>query len=226
MPDHNAAETNDGQPLDPTRRTVRRIFNNGSWQQGGRLYGGFWETMRREDRFRLLRIGTRTHPEGEPIANVDHGQLFPRLAYLQTGNAPPDTDLYDIIGDGLYRDGWKQLLNALLLTSKRLGNWPEGARSCFSSNTTLHDAIAAISARHSPIAHLFCRGVGLGMMMQESEMLIATLRQLFTQGVTALPLHDSCLTAVSEAPAAEATMRAIFANLTGGADASIKTTIS
>ena len=91
----------DGQPIDPLRRTVRRIFNNASWQQGGRLYGGFWETMRREDRFRLLRIGTRSYPEGEPIANVDHGQLFPRLAYLQTGQAPPDLDLYDINGDGL-----------------------------------------------------------------------------------------------------------------------------
>jgi hypothetical protein len=64
------ARTDDGQPLDPTRRTVRRIFNNGNWDQGGRLYGAFWETMRREDRFRLLRIGTGAHPEGEPIANV------------------------------------------------------------------------------------------------------------------------------------------------------------
>jgi hypothetical protein len=73
LPDGNSAQTDDGQPVDPLRRTVRRIFNNGSWEEGGRLYGAFWETMRREDRFRLLRIGTQSHPDGEAIANVDYG---------------------------------------------------------------------------------------------------------------------------------------------------------
>jgi hypothetical protein len=68
----------DGEPIDPTRRSVRRIFNNGDWREGGRLFDGFWESMRREDRFILLRIGTEAHPEGEPIANVDFSQLFPR----------------------------------------------------------------------------------------------------------------------------------------------------
>ena len=37
--------------------------------------------MRREDRFKFLRICTKAHPEGERIANVDFGQLFPTLAY-------------------------------------------------------------------------------------------------------------------------------------------------
>jgi hypothetical protein len=73
-----------GQPIDPLRRSVRRIFNNGSWNQGGRLFDGFWETMRREDRFEILRIATEQSPEGEPVANVDFGQLFPRLAYVRS----------------------------------------------------------------------------------------------------------------------------------------------
>jgi hypothetical protein len=30
------ALTEDGQPIDPTRRAVRRIFNNGNWREGGR----------------------------------------------------------------------------------------------------------------------------------------------------------------------------------------------
>ena len=119
LPDYRQARAKDGQPIDPLRKTVRRIFNNGSWEQGGRLYGAFWETMKREDRFRLLRIGTRSQPDGEPIANVDHGQLFPRLAYIAVGHAPVEgEDLYDIVGDGLHRDGWKQLVNALLLSER------------------------------------------------------------------------------------------------------------
>jgi len=132
--------------------------------------------MRRDDRFRLLRIGTRAHPKGEPIANVDYGQLFARLAYLEAGHTTPsEGDLYDIAGDALNREGWKQLLNALLLTSKPLGNWPEGAREKFPPGTNLREAVSAIRERHALIAHLFGSGVGIRLMVSESGMLIETL---------------------------------------------------
>ena len=106
--------TEDGQPIDPTRRSVRRIFNNGSWYEGGRLFDGFWETMRRDDRFQFIRICTERNPEGERIANIDFSQLFPTLAYHKIGRAPPEGDLYDIVGDGSSREGWKKLVNAML----------------------------------------------------------------------------------------------------------------
>ena len=57
-------------------------------------------------------------------------------------------------------------------------------------------------------------------------MLVETLLRLFRRGITALPLHDSVLCAVSDAEIAEATMRAVFANFTGGARASIKISTS
>jgi hypothetical protein len=225
LPGYQELATEDGQPIDPLRHTVRRIFNNGNWEQGGRLYGAFWEIMRREDRFRFLRIGTRSHPEGETIANVDYGQLYPRLAYLEAGQCPPeDVDLYDITGDGQHRDGWKQLVNALLLTNKAFRSWPEGAAKHFPPGTKLRDAVSAIRRRHVPIADLFGSGAGIKLMRKESDMLIATLLRMFRHGVTALPLHDSVLCAVSDAPAAEATMRTVFVNFTGGAQPSIKTT--
>ena len=55
----------DSEVIASYRRTLRRTFNNKSWQQGGRLSGGFWMTMPRKDRFRLIRIG------GEPVADGD-----------------------------------------------------------------------------------------------------------------------------------------------------------
>jgi hypothetical protein len=227
LPDNRQARASNGQPIDPLRKTVWRIFNNGSWEQGGRLYNGFWETMKREDRFRLLRISTRSHPDGEPIANVDHGQLFPRLAYIAIGLPPAeDEDLYDITGDGFHREGWKQLVNALLLSEKAFRSWPKGASASFSPGTKLRDVVAAIRKRHAPIAHLFGSGAGIRFMWQESLMLIETLLRLYRRGITALPLHDSVLCAVTDAPIAEATMRTVFANFTGGARASIKISTS
>jgi hypothetical protein len=224
LPD-SQAETDDGQPVDPTRRAVRRIFNNGSWDQGGRLYGGFWETMRRVDRERLLRIGTNTCPEGERVANVDYGQLFARLAYFEVGQSPaPDVDLYDIVGDGQNRDGWKRLVNVLLLTEKPLRNWPEGVLEEFSPGTVLKELLTAIYQRHAPIAHLFGCGAGLRLMRRESDILIEVVLRLFADGITALPLHDSVLVASQEVAAAEAVMTAVFAKKTAGGAASIKTT--
>jgi hypothetical protein len=217
------AETDDGQPIDPTRRTVRRIFNNGSWGQGGRLYGGFWETMRREDRQRLLRIGTSSCPEGQAVSNVDYGQLFTRLAYLEVGQQPPDGDLYDIKRDGQNRDGWKRLVNVLLLTDRPLRNWPEGVVNEFSPGTALREAVDAVYQRHAAIAPLFGCGAGLRLMRRESDVLIEVVRRLFACGITALPLHDSVLVAKSEATTAEAVMGAVFGEFTGGAAVSIKT---
>lgn len=212
----------DGQPIDPTRRSLRRIFNNGDWQQGGRLFDGFWENMRRADRFRLLRIGTAAHPEGEPVANVDFGQLFPTLAYLKANCEPPEGDLYDIIGDGTHRDGWKQLINALLFATERMTRWPQGASSMFPKGAKLSDAIALIRHVHAPIAHLFGMGIGFNLMLIESEILIVALEHLAHVGITALPLHDSVLVAGSQAKAAEAIMAEAFGVYAANARAKLK----
>jgi len=73
--DDGAAESvdEDGLPIALFRRSLRRTFNNASWQAGGRLSGAFYMSMARSDRFRRIRIS------GERIADVDYQQLYPRL---------------------------------------------------------------------------------------------------------------------------------------------------
>jgi hypothetical protein len=214
------ADGKDGQPIDPLRRTVRRIFNNGSWREGGRLFDGFWESMRREDRFRLLRIRSAAHPEGEPIANVDFSQLFPRLAYWRVKATPPDDDLYDLIGGGLPRDGLKKLFNSLFY--RPLRNWPAETAELFPEGTKLRDAVRLISDAHAPIARLFGTGVGYGLMFAESCILIEALGTLYGQGIAALPLHDSVLVARSEADAAKRAMMDAFTAATGVSGGKLK----
>lgn len=215
--------TEDGHPIDPTRRSLRRIFNNGKWSEGGRLFDGFWETMRRADRFKFLRIGTAANPEGEGIANVDFSQLFPTLAYHRIGCEPPNCeDLYDICGNGTSRDGWKRLVNALLFATSPLKAWPSETSSCFPTGMKLKKALALITSFHAPIAPLFGTGVGFRLMLIESEILIRALQQLSHEGVTALPLHDSVLVARSEAEPAKRIMEIAFAEFYAGARAKLK----
>lgn len=193
------------QPIDPTKRSVRRIFNNGVWTDGGRLYGAFWETMPRSMRFDLLRIGSAKVPAGESICDVDYGQLFPRLAYARADVSETPDELYDVFGDGSSRGGVKKLLNALLFHKGRLTRWPTGTGKHF-GGMKLSEAVAAIYSAHQPIAHLFGTGIGHKLAFMESTILIEVLQRLRFINVVALPLHDAVLVAQSNAEVAKREM--------------------
>ncbi|MBR0791122.1 hypothetical protein JQ631_18750 [Bradyrhizobium manausense] len=199
----------DGQVIAPYRRSLRRIFNNADWKQGGRLAGGFWMGMERAERFERIRI------DGERIADVDYRQLFPRLAYVRAGKPQPEGDIYDVAGDASGRDGWKTLMNAMLFSDGSLRNWPEDTLQHFPSGTKLRDAIKMLLARHAPIANLFGAGLGFQLMRIESDMLIGIITHLASIGVTALPLHDAVLVAESKADVAADAMQAAFSMWTG-----------
>lgn len=200
----------DRTPIDPTRRTVRRIFNNGAWTEGGRFFDGFWETMPKAERFDRLRIATAETPEGERIINVDFGQLFPSLAYSMQDLPRPDGDLYDVRGDGLHRDGFKKLLNALLFATQPMTRWPTDTASEFPAGTKLQAVLGEIVSYHEPIARLFGTGIGFRLMNLESAILLDALFRLYAIGVTALPLHDSILVAASQETAARDAMQQAY----------------
>ncbi|TWI71977.1 hypothetical protein IQ16_02651 [Bradyrhizobium huanghuaihaiense] len=193
----------DGQIIAPYRRSLRRIFNNATWLHGGRLAGGFWMSMERTERSRI-RI------DGQRVAEIDYGQLFPRLAYVRAGAPQPEDDLYDVFGKGTGRDGCKKLMNALLFSRGPLKNWPEDTRRHFPDGINLRTAVEMLAAKHAPIAHLFGRALGFQLMRIESDMLIEVLTELSAAGVTALPLHDAVLVAKSHVGVAQETMGAAF----------------
>lgn len=206
----------DGQPIDPHQRALYRVFNNGDWKQGGRLFGACWLTMARDERFRILRI------DDEQVVNVDYMQLFPRLAYAGAQAEQPADDVYDVSEDGLSREGWKRLTNALLFAQKPLKQWPDETKQHFPESTSLRNAIQAINRKHEPIAPLFNQGIGFRLMRVESDMLISVVTALFKSGVTALPLHDAVLVARSQADTAKDFMQAEFERRTGSRCAIVK----
>lgn len=199
----------DGQVVILHRRSLRRIFNNSTWQNGGRLAGGFFMSMARSERFERIRL------DGERIADVDYRQLFPRLAYVRAQAEQPEGDIYDVMGDGTGRDGCKMLLNAFLFANGRLGNWPKDSREHFPAGMKLGDAIDMMKRKHAPIAHLFGTGLGFELMRIESDMLISIVAHLFKKGITALPLHDAVLVARSHAETAQRLMQDEFTLRTG-----------
>lgn len=178
-----------GRAIDPTRRTLTRIFNNGSWEEGGRIgNGAFWTGLSREDRFRLLRI------DGEPVASADYRQCQPRVLFAFEGAEQPPGDLYDIRGDGLWRKGWQRLLTACLFAKPPgLRNWPDNCREHFGQNPPrLPEAISELEAKLAPIAHhiSFATRVGHRLNKIEGDMILDALEALLRKGITALPVYD------------------------------------
>lgn len=205
----------DGFTIRPDARTLRRIYNNADWTQGGRLYDGWWQSMKRELRLHLIRI------DGETTANVDFSQFNLRLAYALAKTKPPKGDLYDVTGRdargpkwSALREGRKKLTNAMINRSTPLARWPgktpeerRDLAASFPPGTTARTATSDIRAKHSSIADYFESACGLGFMRIESDILVATLLSLMKRGITALPVHDAVLVPERHAATAKATMQ-------------------
>ena len=195
--------------VDLSNRRMRRIFSNGSWQLGGRLYGGFWQQLPRPIRLAGVRI------DGERVVALDFSAMNAVLAYAEVKAQPPDGDLYTLQGFEDHRDGVKKLFNAMLFNTKVPIRFPKGTKQLFSHRTKAAHVTDAILRAHAPLSSIFGTGVGLSLMYRESEVLMAVLRSLGDQGVTALPVHDAIVVKRAEVDRGEAAMVHQFAQRTG-----------
>lgn len=194
--------------VDLRDRAVRRIFNNGRFDQGGRLYGGFWQALRKKDRADALRL------DGDSVVTLDFRQMAPRLLYAQAGAQPP-ADCYSVPGYERFRSGWKKLLNSMLFAGTGLGRLPKGTGALLPPRIGVERAKALILEHNAPIASLIHPDVGFGLMFQESEILIDILLEMAPKDVPALPIHDAVIVPEYLKEIAAEVMDAVFRRHTG-----------
>ncbi|MBB4521927.1 UNVERIFIED_ORG: hypothetical protein M2435_001957 [Rhizobium sophorae] len=200
----------DTNPIpDTSERALRRIFTQGDFSSGGRLFGGFWQAMGKDDRFDRLVI------DGEAIVELDYAQMGPRQLYGMVGAAPNMADLYAIPGFEEYRKGIKIVFSAMTFHDKPLSRMPRGAGGKFQKGARIGDITEAIMHHHPAIADLFFQGAGHHIQFQESQMMVDILRRLKSQGIVALPIHDAILVAASNQQAARQVMVDVFSDHVG-----------
>jgi hypothetical protein len=195
--------------VDLGQRYLRRIFNDGSLDRGGRLFYGFWQDLKKAPRKQFLRI------DGRPIASLDFAQMSVRLAYSQVGVKPPDGDLYSVLGVGGRREGVKQVLNALFAASKLPSRMPQGARELFPRRIKVADVIEAISHRHPALVPLFGTAQALVHQNIDSRVVVRSLLKLKMLGVVALPIHDCLLVKDVHASLTKEVLETAFLEETG-----------
>lgn len=203
-----------GRPVLTGLRHLRRRFDspNGRrrFDRNGRLFGGWWQTIKSEGRH-AIRL------DGEPVADLDFSAMFLRLAYIEAGHAPPeDDDLYALAGFERHRDGVKEVVNAMLARDTPMTRLPRGVKELLPRGTALRPLRAAILTAHPKIAGVLENGFGPRLMFRESEILVAALLRLIDRGVTAvLPMHDGLMCPESKKAIVRTAMGAAAEAMTG-----------
>ena len=191
--------------IDDSRVELKRIFNNSSFEQGGRLYGGFWLAMKSTD-LRDITI------DDEWVVALDYGQMAIRLAY-SLAKAPihfEDAYILNRKTDSA-REVIKRLMN-IMLNAPTTKAWavPKRLTAMHKDSDFQRKLMAEIREFHKPIAHLFGGQYGMKFMFLESEILIDILLELSGNGIVALPIHDCILVKESAQKTAKEIMLRVF----------------
>jgi hypothetical protein len=176
-------------PVDTGKRTLFRYFSR-TFDEGGRLFGGWWLDLSRDSRDQGLLL------DGEEIATLDFRQMAPRSLYALAQKEAPSTDAYAIPGlEHGERDGVKMVLNALFFQDGIPCKFPRGTRRYFLRRhfKSFSQVVDAIAAHHPNIADYLGTGIGYRLMFLESEVMVEVLLRLLDRGITALPIHDAVM---------------------------------
>lgn len=198
----------------PNDRYLRRIFNNNTFDQGGRLYGGFWQRLMSEIRYEHIRINK------DMIAECDYGQMSILLLYAEAEaqDQLPEGDLYDLSAYGIpqeCRPGIKKVMQAIINSPDIPKRLPKGARKNIPTTISLTDILTAIEQKHPVIYPLMNSNRGMQLFRKESDILVNVLLTLQQHDVVALPIHDAVLVADEDKEIAVRVMKEVFREHTG-----------
>lgn len=171
------------EPIDLSKRTLVRIFSNGSFKEGGRFHLGWWQNLPSEYR-KYITIDEKRTGEG------DFSQLNPHMLYFANNKELGSEDAYDRVLDGHHRSVVKQAFNAMVQANTPLKSCPKtiDLSEVDISWSELRDRILT---SHKPIAHEFFNGVGNKLQFKDSTIAEKVMLHFAEMDVPALPVHDS-----------------------------------
>jgi hypothetical protein len=182
--------------FDMTKKKMKRVFNNGSFKEGGRFYGGFWTEMPSQLRLRLI-------IECQKVVECDYSGIHIMLLYNEVGidYALKQQDPYEIPGypkTKQYRNMFKKLLLSTINAQTR-----ELAKKALQEDINYNptdypeeipDLLKVIDdfcEHHEPIKKYLCSGEGLRLMYKDSQIAELVLKAMMIKSIPVLPVHDS-----------------------------------
>ena len=194
--------------LDIRRLQLRRIFSRGSLEQGGRFYGGWWQSLPEIHRPHITINGKTT-------IEIDFSTIALRILYAQQGiQVDLERDLYDIgledwSGDSdPRRKPIKTYVNAILNDER--GNYRLNDQKQKLIGISHQDLHKKVLTYHEPISHLFNSGIGLHTQFIDSLIAERVMLRMMEEDKLVLPIHDSFIVNVANAVRLLAAMLSVF----------------
>jgi len=180
---------------------VQRIFIWGSWDTGGRFYGGWWQRLPGKWRQRI-RIND------EPVAELDYSGLHIVMLYAIEG-----IDYWKDVGTDPYQLGqgyesserMRDLLKLVLLTiinAKTQEKAIKAVRWEVNKNPNefgwvkdeglkLEEIVEQFQEYHEKISRHFSSGMGVALQNSDSHMAELVIKEFTSRGIPILCVHDS-----------------------------------
>ena len=194
----------DKYPIDLSKRTLTRIFANGSFKEGGRFYRGWWQNVPSEYR-KFITI------DEDVTTEYDFSQLSPHMLYFAYNHKLGEEDAYGRVLDGEHRDVVKKAFNAMVQSSSQLKRKPTSL-NMDGLDMSWGDLRQRILEAHKPIKDQFFCGIGNKLQFVDSGIAESVMLHFAKQHLVALPIHDSFIMREQYAGELEEAMRRGFYN--------------
>jgi len=183
--------------IDSRNVFVKRVFNDNSWERGGRFYGGWWQSINRELRSDIM-------INGKPTVEVDYKAMHIALLFSEIGYQHEydpytlDTSVFPSRNDFDQRQATKEIvLMALNAKSKtkafRAFRSDQATGHSFKKlkNTQLEKLLNAFTNKYPEVAPYLCTGKGLELMYRDSCIAEYVIDHFTKLDVPVLCMHDS-----------------------------------
>jgi hypothetical protein len=184
--------------LNLSRVCLHRIFNNGSFEQGGRFYGGWWQIIINDKKTNSTYRRYVTI-DGKDTVEFDFKALHAKMLYAKTGIDYKD-DPYNILGPE-YRD----LMKFVLLNVLNASSEDEAVKSIqyeinmhkgkddnrYPEVKNLREIVKCFISEHAAIQGFFGSGVGTCLQYLDSQIAEQVLSTFAEKDIVVLPVHDS-----------------------------------
>lgn len=184
------------EDIDDERKTTYRVFNNGRMDEGGRLYGGFWQRLSGAKDGKPDERADDICINDEHLVGLDYGQIAIRMLYSFEGKQLPMEDAYVLEGWGEEcREGVKKLMNSMI---NDLTGEPKAIKKLFGRTYGMkvpeltEKVKQSINQQHAAIRNHFYGTSTYRLLYEESNHLMRLLMKLVDMNIPALPVHD-CL---------------------------------
>ena len=170
---------------------LHRVFNNGSFDLGGRFFGAYHIGLGKDFR-RQMKVN------GEPTVELDYSALHIRMLYHMEGIDYRE-DPYSVLCE---KDQDRKMYKLLQLIAINAANEKQAlaaTRDVFRKNGITHNLTNASIEKlldrykqaHRPIQKYLNTGIGLTLQNLDGMITEKVIRSLMENGIPCLPVHDS-----------------------------------